>query len=179
MAVSYIDRQTLSVIAPTVQAQLGIDDVAYGWLVSAFSIAYLVGAPIAGRVIDRVGARRGLLVAVLVWSGVAALHTLVPGFGVLFGLRIALGIAESPSFPGAAQTIHRALPPKDRPPRARHPLQRQLRRRDDRAAPRDLAHRAFRLALRLRRHRARRPRLGPDLALRHPHPRGARRAGSP
>lgn len=115
MAVSYIDRQTLSVIAPTVQAQLGIDDVAYGWLVSAFSIAYLVGAPIAGRLIDRVGARRGLLVAVIVWSGVAALHTLVPGFGVLFGLRIALGIAESPSFPGAAQTIHRALPPKDRP----------------------------------------------------------------
>ena len=115
MAVSYIDRQTLSVIAPTVQAQLGIDDVAYGWLVSAFSIAYLVGAPIAGRLIDRVGARRGLLVAVLGWSGVAALHTLVPGFGVLFGLRIALGIAESPSFPGAAQTIHRALPRQDRP----------------------------------------------------------------
>ncbi|MEP7126290.1 MAG: MFS transporter [Byssovorax sp.] len=115
MAVSYIDRQTLAVIAPTVQTSLGIDDVAYGWLVSAFSIAYLVGAPIAGRVIDRVGARRGLLVAVLIWSGVAALHTLVPGFGVLFGLRIALGIAESPSFPGAAQTIHRALPPKDRP----------------------------------------------------------------
>lgn len=115
MAVSYIDRQTLSVIAPAVQASLGIDDVAYGWLVSAFSIAYLVGAPIAGRVIDRVGARRGLLFAVLLWSGVAALHTLVPGYGVLFGLRIALGIAESPSFPGAAQTIHRALPPKDRP----------------------------------------------------------------
>jgi ACS family hexuronate transporter-like MFS transporter len=115
MAVSYIDRQTLSVIAPAVQSSLGIDDVAYGWLVSAFSIAYLVGAPIAGRVIDRVGARRGLLFAVLLWSGVAALHTLAPGFGVLFGLRIALGIAESPSFPGAAQTIHRALPPKDRP----------------------------------------------------------------
>jgi ACS family hexuronate transporter-like MFS transporter len=115
MAVSYIDRQTLSVIAPAVQASLGIDDVAYGWLVSAFSIAYLVGAPLAGRLIDRVGARRGLLVAVIVWSGVAALHTLVPGFGVLFGLRIALGLAESPSFPGAAQTIHRALPPKDRP----------------------------------------------------------------
>ena len=115
MAVSYIDRQTLSVIAPAVQASLGINDVAYGWLVSAFSIAYLVGAPLAGRLIDRVGARRGLLVAVIVWSGVAALHTLVPGFGVLFALRIALGLAESPSFPGAAQTIHRALPPKDRP----------------------------------------------------------------
>jgi MFS transporter, ACS family, hexuronate transporter len=115
MAVSYVDRQTLSVLAPTVQAKLGIRDEAYGWLISAFSIAYLVGAPIAGRVIDRVGARRGLFTAVLIWSGVAALHAIVPGFGVLFALRIALGLAESPSFPGAAQTIHRALPPKDRP----------------------------------------------------------------
>jgi ACS family hexuronate transporter-like MFS transporter len=114
MAVSYVDRQTLAVIAPTVQAKLGFDDQRYGWLVSAFSIAYLVGAPIAGRLIDRVNARRGLLVAVVVWSGVAAIHALVPGYGVLFALRIALGLAESPSFPGAAQTIHRALPPRDR-----------------------------------------------------------------
>jgi ACS family hexuronate transporter-like MFS transporter len=114
MAVSYVDRQTLAVIAPTVQAKLAIGDERYGWLVSAFSIAYLVGAPLAGRLIDRVGARRGLLVAVIVWSGVAAIHALVPGYGVLFGLRIALGLAESPSFPGAAQTIHRALPPRDR-----------------------------------------------------------------
>lgn len=114
MAVSYVDRQALAVIAPTVQAKLGFDDQRYGWLVSAFSIAYLVGAPIAGRLIDRVNARRGLLVAVLVWSGVAAIHAFVPGYGVLFALRVALGLAESPSFPGAAQTIHRALPPQDR-----------------------------------------------------------------
>jgi MFS transporter, ACS family, hexuronate transporter len=114
MAVSYVDRQTLAVLAPTVQEKLHISDNAYGWLVSAFSIAYLVGAPLSGWLIDRVGARRGLLGAVLVWSAVAALHALAPGFGVLFALRIALGLAESPSFPGAAQTIHRALPPSDR-----------------------------------------------------------------
>ncbi len=114
MAVSYVDRQTLAVIAPTVQLKLGFDDQRYGWLVSAFSIAYLVGAPVAGRLIDRVNARRGLLVAVFVWSGVAAIHAFVPGYGVLFALRIALGLAEAPSFPGAAQTIHRALPPRDR-----------------------------------------------------------------
>ena len=114
MAVSYVDRQTLAVLAPTVTKALGISDAAYGWLVSAFSIAYLVGAPPAGQLIDRLGARRGLLGAVGTWSLVAALHALVPGFGVLFGLRIALGLAEAPSFPGAAQTIHRALPPEDR-----------------------------------------------------------------
>jgi ACS family hexuronate transporter-like MFS transporter len=114
MSVSYVDRQTLAVLAPTVTKALGISEQGYGWLVSAFSLAYLVGSPLAGRVVDRVGARRGLLAAVGLWSAVAALHALVPGFGVLFALRIALGLAESPSFPGAAQTVHRALPPADR-----------------------------------------------------------------
>jgi len=114
MSVSYIDRQTLAAIAPSVQKALAVPDSAYGDLVSAFSIAYLVGAPLAGWLVDRVGARRGLFGAVLLWSGVAALHALVPGFAFLFALRIALGFAEAPSFPGAAQTVHRALPPADR-----------------------------------------------------------------
>ena len=45
MAVSYVDRQTLAVLAPTVTESLGISEQGYGWLVSAFSLAYLVGAP--------------------------------------------------------------------------------------------------------------------------------------
>jgi ACS family hexuronate transporter-like MFS transporter len=114
MAVSYVDRQTLAVLAPTVTAALGISDQNYGWLAAAFSIAYLAGAPIAGRIIDLVGARRGLLGAVLLWSLVAALHALAPGFGILFALRIALGLAEAPSFPGASQTVYRSLPPEER-----------------------------------------------------------------
>jgi MFS transporter, ACS family, hexuronate transporter len=61
-----------------------------------------------------VGARRGLLGAVLLWSAVAALHAVAPLFGVLLGMRILLGLAEAPSFPAAAQTIQRALPPADR-----------------------------------------------------------------
>jgi ACS family hexuronate transporter-like MFS transporter len=56
-----------------------------------------------------------LLGAVLVWSFVAALHAIVPGFGVLLFLRIALGVAESPSFPGSAQTVQRSLSLADRP----------------------------------------------------------------
>ena len=114
MSVSYIDRQTLAAIAPSVQKALSIPDSAYGDLVSAFSLAYLVGAPAAGFLVDRIGARRGLLGAVLLWSLVAAGHALVPSFAMLFALRIALGFAEAPSFPGAAQTVHRALPPSDR-----------------------------------------------------------------
>jgi ACS family hexuronate transporter-like MFS transporter len=114
MTVSYIDRQSLSVLAPEVTKALDISEAEYGWLSSAFSIAYLLATPLAGWWIDRVGARRGLVVSVLVWSTVAALQALVPGFGVLFILRIMLGLAEGPSFPGSAQTVQRVLPPHDR-----------------------------------------------------------------
>lgn len=115
MTVSYIDRTTLAVLAISVGDALGISDAEYGWLNTAFPIAYLIGAPLAGRWIDRIGARRGLTISVLVWTAVAAFHALVPGFWVLFGMRIALGLAESPSFPGAAQTVQRVLPEQDRP----------------------------------------------------------------
>ncbi|HEU0031925.1 MAG TPA: MFS transporter [Kofleriaceae bacterium] len=114
MTVSYIDRNAFAVLAPAFMEELAITPQMYGWLVSAFSLAYLVGTPIAGRVIDHVGARRGLVSSVLAWSIVAALHAIAPTFGMLFALRIALGLAESPSFPGAAQTVQRVLSPADR-----------------------------------------------------------------
>jgi MFS transporter, ACS family, aldohexuronate transporter len=114
MTVSYVDRQAFSVLGPTVTKKLDISDFAYGVLQMAFPLAYLVATPIAGWWIDRVGARRGLVGSVLVWSAVAALHALVPGFAMLFVLRIALGLAEGPGFPGAAQTVQRVLPPGER-----------------------------------------------------------------
>jgi MFS transporter, ACS family, hexuronate transporter len=114
MTVSYADRLTLSVLAPSVTKALDISEEGYGWLSSAFSVAYLFGTPLAGWWIDRAGARRGLVASVLAWSAVAALHTIVPGFGVLFVLRLALGLTEGPGFPGASQTVQRILPANDR-----------------------------------------------------------------
>src|SRR5215813_4103310 len=114
MTVSYIDRATLATLAKSVKSELDIDDTMYGWLSSAFSIAYLIGTPIAGWWIDRAGARRGLVGSLFAWSIVAALHALVPTFAMLFALRIALGFAEGPGFPGAAQTMQRVLPPEER-----------------------------------------------------------------
>lgn len=115
MSVSYIDRQTLAAIAPAVRASLHLDHRQYGWLVSAFSMAYLVGAPAAGIMVDRLGARRGFAAAVVVWSVIAGAHALATTFAALFALRILLGAAEAPSFPAAAQSIRRALPDKRRP----------------------------------------------------------------
>ncbi len=114
MTVSYVDRATFAVLSPTITKALDISDTGYGWLVSAFSIAYLVATPLAGWWIDRVGARTGLVRSVLVWSAVAAMHAIVPGMWSLFALRIALGVAEGPGFPGGAQTVQRVLPAAER-----------------------------------------------------------------
>ncbi|MCZ7684864.1 MAG: MFS transporter [Sandaracinaceae bacterium] len=115
MAVSYLDRQVLGVLAPSVRADLGIDNEAYGWVAAAFSYAYLLATPIAGRLLERLGVRRGLLVSVIVWSLVSASHGLATSIAALFVLRLALGVSEAPLLPGAAASIARALPPAHRP----------------------------------------------------------------
>ena len=114
MSVSYVDRQVVAAIGTSVRKALDIDAAQFGWLAAAFSLAYLVSAPLAGALIDRLGARRGLVVAIAIWSAVSAAHALAPSFAALFVLRILLGAAEAPSFPAAAQSVRRALAPGDR-----------------------------------------------------------------
>ncbi len=114
MSVSYIDRQILAALAKSVRDALTIDPTQFGWLAAAFSIAYLVAAPLSGIVVDKFGARASLIIAMLIWSAISASHAIVGGFWMLFALRIALGTAEAPSFPAAAQSIRRILPSKDR-----------------------------------------------------------------
>lgn len=110
MSVSYLDRQTLAAIAPTVREELGISHTRFGWLGSAFAVAYLIFAPVSGRVVDRIGPKRALAIAVLAWSVVSAAHALASSFVSLFVLRALLGVLESPSFPAAARTIRTTLP---------------------------------------------------------------------
>jgi ACS family hexuronate transporter-like MFS transporter len=114
MSVSYVDRQVIAAIGASVRRALEIDAAQFGWLAAAFSMAYLVAAPLSGLVVDRVGARRGLVAAMVTWSLVSAAHALVPTFAALFVLRVFLGVAEAPSFPAAAQSVRRALPEGDR-----------------------------------------------------------------
>jgi ACS family hexuronate transporter-like MFS transporter len=115
MSVSYVDRQVGAAIAKSVRDALDISAEQFGWLAGpAFSLAYLVAAPVAGWLVDRYGARRGLAVAVFVWSVVSAAHALAPSLAALFALRVLLGLSEAPSFPAAAQTVRRALPSRDR-----------------------------------------------------------------
>lgn len=114
MTISYLDRQVLAALAPTITEQLDVGETEYGWLQSAFSGAYLLCAPFAGRMLERVGIRRGLVFAVLAWTVVSGAHALASSLAFFFVLRLLLGAAESPSFPGAAATIARTQPARHR-----------------------------------------------------------------
>jgi ACS family hexuronate transporter-like MFS transporter len=114
-AISYVDRQTLASLSLAVTHALDLSETQYGALQSAFAFAYLVSVPLCGIWIVRIQARRGLVISMVVWSTVAALHAAVPTFGVLFVLRIALGLTEGPGFPAVTQTITRIMPERHRP----------------------------------------------------------------
>lgn len=114
MTLSYLDRQALSALAPTITADLKLTNTQYGWLGSAFSIAYLLAGPAAARMCDRLGAKRALLMGVLAWSVAAAAHSLAIGFVSFLALRLLLGAVEAPSLPAGAQTVQAVLAPADR-----------------------------------------------------------------
>ncbi len=112
--VSYIDRQALAALSPSLTNDLHITETGFGVIGAMFSVAYIISTPIAGWWIDQIGARRGLVRSLLAWSLVSALQTMVPGIGTLLVVRFALGLAEGPGFPGAAQAIQRVLPEASR-----------------------------------------------------------------
>ena len=114
MTLSYLDRQALSALAPTITADLKLTNTQYGWLGSAFSVAYLLAGPLAARWCDRLGAKRALLLGVLAWSAAAAAHSLAVGFVSFLVLRLLLGAVEAPSLPAGAQTVQAVIAPVDR-----------------------------------------------------------------
>jgi ACS family hexuronate transporter-like MFS transporter len=112
---NYLDRQTISILAPTIQKELGLNNEALGWLFSVFYYSYTIAMFVVGLVLDRSNLRWAFAVAVLAWSAAAGLTSLAGGFASLLFFRLLLGIAESANWPAAMRIVARALPPEDRP----------------------------------------------------------------
>ncbi len=104
-ALNYIDRATLSVANKLIQDDLGIPVAKMGLLLSAFLWAYAFAQLPVGGLIDRFGPRRMLGLGLLSWSVAQAAGGLVTGFGVFIVARVALGIGESPLFPGGVRVV--------------------------------------------------------------------------
>jgi ACS family hexuronate transporter-like MFS transporter len=111
---NYVDRQVLGILAPTLQRDLHWTETDYGDIVSWFSFAYAFGFLIAGRIIDRIGVRKGLAAAVVAWSFAAIGHAFArtaAGFSIA---RAMLGVSESAIFPGSIKAVAEWFPQRER-----------------------------------------------------------------
>ena len=112
--INYFDRIVLSVLIPEIKKDLGIDNIDYGYIVSAFQLTYTFGAIAAGRVIDRVGTKLGYTLSIFFWSVSAAMHCFCrTAFGLGFW-RGMLGLTESGNFPVAIKSVSEWFEPKER-----------------------------------------------------------------
>lgn len=108
--ISYIDRNTLALLAPTILQEMHLSAQQYGFVVSAFSVAYMVGNPLWGHWLDRFGLRRGMMTAVLTWTLASISHAFTRGFAGLAVARAALGFGEGATFPGGLRAVMQTMP---------------------------------------------------------------------
>jgi ACS family hexuronate transporter-like MFS transporter len=112
--VNYLDRQVLGILKPVLESDIGIGEAEYGYIVSAFQLAYAIGMLMMGRVIDRLGTKLGYALSFIGWSLAAMAHALARGpigFGVA---RAFLGVTEAGNFPAAIKTMAEWFPKKER-----------------------------------------------------------------
>jgi MFS transporter, ACS family, hexuronate transporter len=129
--INYVDRQVLSILKPvlagttlhlqpllpgwpSVETSIRLTDVDYGNILAAFQLAYALGVIFAGRLVDRIGCRKGYPIVTGLWSlaamGHALVHTVL-GFGIA---RFFLGLGESGNFPAAVKATAEWFPPRER-----------------------------------------------------------------
>ncbi|HMT52516.1 MAG TPA: MFS transporter [Saprospiraceae bacterium] len=132
--INYLDRQVLSLLKPSLEAEFGWTNSQYADIASAFQFTYAISMLFAGRIIDQLGTKKGFIWAIVLWSLGAMIHAwAVPiGDGLLKILgwvgiisvpasvlgfifsRMVLAVGESGNFPGAIKATAEYFPKKER-----------------------------------------------------------------
>lgn len=112
--INYIDRQTLSLLAPFLKTEYHWTNTDYAYIVIAFRLAYAIGQTAFGRLMDKIGTRRGLTLTVLWYSVVSVLTPLARGFSSFAFFRFLLGSGESANWPAATKAVSEWFPKEQR-----------------------------------------------------------------
>ncbi len=105
VCINYIDRTTLSVAAPRLATELGIDPAQKGILLSSFFWTYALCQIPAGWLVDRYDVRWVFGAGFMLWSGATFATGLGSGFALLLALRLLLGIGESVAYPSYSKIV--------------------------------------------------------------------------
>ena len=112
--INYLDRQTLSLLAPYLKVQYHWSNTDYAYIVIAFRVAYAIGQTVFGRLMDKIGTRRGLTLTVAWYSIISILTPLANGFYSFGAFRFLLGAGESANWPAATKAVSEWFPKQER-----------------------------------------------------------------
>ncbi|HAZ04946.1 MAG: MFS transporter [Bacteroidetes bacterium GWF2_42_66] len=111
---NYIDRQTLSVLAPFLKSDYQWTNADFALIVISFRIANAIGQSAGGRLIDRIGTRNGLSLTVLWYSIAAMMTSFATGLKSFCTFRFFLGAGEAANWPGATKAVSEWFPKRER-----------------------------------------------------------------
>src|SRR6185295_4897638 len=103
--INYIDRQTLSVLAPTIRETFGMSNTSYSRVVTTFLLGYTLSQAMSGRLLDRIGTRAGFMLFVSIWTFASMMHAVAATVVQLALFRFILGVGEAGNWPGAAKAV--------------------------------------------------------------------------
>ena len=112
--INYIDRQTLSVLAPTIRETFAMSNTVYSRIVTTFLLGYTLSQAMSGRLLDRIGTRAGFMLFVGIWTVASVLHSIAATVLQLAAFRFILGIGEAGNWPGAAKAVAEWFPVRER-----------------------------------------------------------------
>ena len=112
--INFVDRLTLSFVAPMLRDTFKLSNQDYGLIVSSFVFGMMLGEFPMGWLMDRKGPRIGLSFAVIWWSVANALHSLAQSKWQFSFLRFWMGTGECGNYSGGVKVIGQWFPPKER-----------------------------------------------------------------
>ncbi|HEV8593535.1 MAG TPA: MFS transporter [Pyrinomonadaceae bacterium] len=112
--INYIDRLTISVLAPLITKDLNLTNTEFGGIATWFLFAYTISQALSGKLYDRVGIKKGFTVSIVLWSLAAMGHAFAIGIRSLSAFRFVLGLGEAGNWPGAAKTVADWFPARQR-----------------------------------------------------------------
>jgi ACS family hexuronate transporter-like MFS transporter len=112
--INYIDRLTISVLAPVITKDLNLTNTEFGSIATLFLLAYTISQSLSGKLYDRVGIKKGFTVSIIIWSLAAMAHGFAGSLRSLGAFRFILGLGEAGNWPGAAKTVAEWFPARQR-----------------------------------------------------------------